>query len=91
MNLPRRDLVRAATALGLSSLSRPTLARIVDPARAAAPAPTPPLTDGPYYPVAFDRAQTDTLIKGPLVPQARPLQLTGRVLDRAGRPVPGAR
>ena len=91
MNPARRGLVGAAAVLGLSSLSSPTLARIVAVAPAARPVPTPRLTDGPFYPVAFDRAPTTTLIGGPLVPQARRLQLAGRVVDRAGRPVPGAR
>jgi len=90
-NLLRRDLLFSAAALGLSVPWRPAFARMVSLAQTAAPAPTPRLTDGPYYPVAFERAPTTTLVTGPLVPQARRLQLSGRVVDRAGRPLPGAR
>lgn len=91
MNLPRRDFVRAAAALGLTGLSRPALTRVVATAPAGTFASTPRLTDGPYYPVAFERAPTATLLRGPLVPQARPLQLAGRIVDRAGRPLHGVR
>ena len=49
------------------------------------------MTDGPFYPVAFDRKPTTSLIVGPLLAQARPLRLQGRVVDRTNRPVADAR
>jgi protocatechuate 3,4-dioxygenase beta subunit len=88
----RRELVRIASACAAASLGAPALvlARVLEPA-AGRPAPTPLVTDGPYYPPAFDPAPSRTLVVGPLVAQAVPLRLAGRVVDRQGRPVAGAR
>jgi protocatechuate 3,4-dioxygenase, beta subunit len=86
----RRIVLRAAGGLALAAAQAPALARILA-AAVAEPAPTPRLTDGPFYPVAFDRNPTTSLIVGPLLAQARPLRLQGRVVDRANRPVADAR
>jgi protocatechuate 3,4-dioxygenase beta subunit len=91
MSLPRRQAMRAAATLALAGLPWHVLARVVDAADGDAPAATPRLTDGPYYPVAFARDPGVTLVTGALVPQARPMSLSGRVVDRGGRPVAGAR
>jgi len=91
MTHPRRDLIRAVAALGVAGLPWRALGRVLETPVPAAPAPTPRLTDGPFYPVAFDRSPTVSLIAGPLQPKARPLLLTGRVVDRSGRGLPGAR
>ena len=85
----RRALTVGASALVSIALPLPSRARVVGPA--ASPPATPRLTDGPFYPVAFDGRPTTTLIVGPLAPEARLLQLAGRVVDRGTRPVPGAR
>lgn len=86
----RRRLVGLAGALGLAAWPGAGIGRIVAPA-AAEPAPTPRLTDGPFYPPAFAPNPTSTLIVGPMRPDARPLRLAGRIVDRSGRPVGGAR
>src|SRR5690349_7991880 len=86
----RRLVLRAAGGLALSAAQLPGLARVVA-ATASEPTPTPRMTDGPFYPVAFDRNPTTSLIVGPLLAQARPLRLEGRVVDRANRPIAEAR
>ena len=86
----RRIVLGAAGVLALAALHRPLAARVLENG-SSAPVPTPRLTDGPFYPVAFDRNPTTTLIVGPLQASARPLQLSGRVVDRGGRPIAGAR
>jgi protocatechuate 3,4-dioxygenase beta subunit len=86
----RRVVLRTVGGLALAALHVPAFARVLATA-AADPPPTPRMTDGPFYPVAFDRNPTTSLIVGPLLTQARPLRLQGRVVDRANRPVAGAR
>jgi protocatechuate 3,4-dioxygenase beta subunit len=57
-------------------------------------APTPRMTEGPFYPNTFPRdVDADlTRIEGRAgVAQGTPLQVTGRVVDRGGRPRAGAR
>ena len=87
----RRGLIRAAGAVGLAGLQLPALGRVLGSPAAASPAPTPRLTDGPFYPIAFDRNPTTTLIAGAMLAQARPLQLVGRVVDRSGSALAGSR
>ena len=87
----RRSLIRAAGAVGLAGLQLPALGRVLGSPAAASPAPTPGLTDGPFYPVAFDRNPTTTLIVGPMLAQAKPLQLVGRVVDRSGNALAASR
>ncbi|SRR5258705_6589293 len=56
--------------------------------------PTPPLTEGPFYPTSFPK-DTDadlTRIEGrAAVAQGRILDVSGRVVDRSGAPRAGAR
>jgi len=57
-------------------------------------APTPRMTEGPFYPNTFPRdVDADlTRIEGRAgVAQGTPLQVSGRVVDRSGRPRAGAR
>jgi protocatechuate 3,4-dioxygenase beta subunit len=66
----------------------------VTPSLAADRPPTPRMTEGPFYPRTFP-SDTDadlTRIAGSTrVAEGTPLEVTGRVLDRSGRPRPGAR
>ncbi|MEP7057897.1 MAG: intradiol ring-cleavage dioxygenase [Caldimonas sp.] len=87
----RRMLMRGVGAIGLASLQLPALARVLGSPLPAAPAATPRLTDGPFYPVAFEPSPTTTLIIGALTAQAVPMRLVGRVVDRSGRAVAGSR
>jgi len=57
-------------------------------------APTPRMTEGPFYPNTFPRdVDADlTHVEGRAVAaQGTPLEVSGRVLDRSGRPRAGAR
>ena len=83
-------MLRAAGGIALAAAQMPAPARVVASVPSE-PAPTPRLTDGPFYPVAFDRNPTTSLIVGPLLAQARPLRLQGRVVDRNSRPIADAR
>jgi protocatechuate 3,4-dioxygenase, beta subunit len=56
--------------------------------------PTPPMTEGPFYPRMFpeDSDADLTRVAGRAgVAQGTPLEVTGRVLDRSGRPRAGVR
>jgi protocatechuate 3,4-dioxygenase beta subunit len=86
----RRLVLRTAGGVALAAAQLPALARVVA-ASASEPPSTPRMTDGPFYPVAFDRNPTTSLIVGPLLAQARPLRLQGRVVDRENRPIADAR
>jgi protocatechuate 3,4-dioxygenase, beta subunit len=86
----RRLVLRTAGGVALVATQVPALARVVA-AAVSEPPSTPRMTDGPFYPVAFDRNPTTSLIVGPLLAQARPLRLQGRVVDRANRPIADAR
>lgn len=85
----RRDLLVFA-ATGLAAIGTPSLIR---PVAAAGLAPTPQMTEGPFYPVAIpadadsDLAQVAGQASGA---QGVPTLVVGRVLDTEGRPVPGA-
>jgi len=87
----RRIVLGAAGVLAFATMHPPLGARVLENTGSSAPAPTPRLTDGPFYPVAFDRNPTTTLIVGLLQASARPLHLSGRVVDRGGRAIAGAR
>src|SRR5687768_13507008 len=65
-DIGRRIVLRAAGGIALAAAQMPALARVVASATAE-PSPTPRLTDGPFYPVAFDRNPTTSLIVGPLL------------------------
>ncbi len=82
MTLTRRRFVASAAMLGVPSSAL----------RAQAPrTPTPGMTEGPFYPETFTPEPQAKLIRGPLLGDARALSLGGRVLDRFGKPVEGAR
>jgi protocatechuate 3,4-dioxygenase beta subunit len=86
----RRHLLGALAAAGLGAWQSTALGRVLA-ATDPAPATTPRLTDGPFYPPAFAPNPSPSLIVGTLHPEARPLRLAGRIVDRSGRPVGGSR
>jgi protocatechuate 3,4-dioxygenase beta subunit len=59
--------------------------------RAQSQTATPRMTEGPFYPENFTPEPLTNLVRGPLKGNAVLLRLEGRVADRAGRPVEGAR
>ena len=82
MIINRRRLLASAAMLGVPSSA----------IRAQAPrTPTPGMTEGPFYPEAFTSEPQIKLVRGPLLGDAGALSLTGRVLDRFGKPVESAR
>lgn len=86
MTDPRRR--RALAGLGVLALTPWLPAHAQAPERAA----TPSLTEGPFYPRAFpaDRDGDLTRVAGmPGVAAGTPLEFSGRVLDRRGRPLAG--
>jgi protocatechuate 3,4-dioxygenase beta subunit len=89
MPLHRRRILHASAGVVLSSLGAPALARVL--ASSGAATPTPRFTEGPFYPPTFAAQPTTTLLVGTLVPQAVPMRVSGRVVDREGRPASGAR
>lgn len=85
----RRRLLEAALA-GSAGLSLPGALR----ALAAAPTPTPAQTEGPFYPQSYPADADNDLVH--VAGHAEPAKGTmtrvaGRILDRDGRPVRGAR
>lgn len=86
-SMPRR---RVLTWIGASALA-PLAAT---PALADEHAPTPPMTEGPFYPTSFpqDSDADLTRIDGHAASaEGRILDVRGRVLDRSGAPRAGAR
>ena len=82
MSLTRRRFIACAAALGVPASrirAQTTLA------------PTPAMTEGPFYPEAFSKEPMPDLVRGALLANAIPLALAGRILDRFGKPVDGAR
>ncbi|MFN0164704.1 MAG: intradiol ring-cleavage dioxygenase [Burkholderiales bacterium] len=53
--------------------------------------PTPGMTAGPFYPESFSADPVGNLVRGPLKGNIVLLRLEGRVADRRGRGVEGAR
>lgn len=88
LTLPRRRLLigTAGALAGLAALPSAV-------ARATALATTPRQTEGPFYPVELP-SETDADLVRLTGADAKALgevtHVTGRVLDRAGRPLPGA-
>lgn len=82
MPICRRRFVAAAALLGA-----PASALRAQSARQ----PTPAMTEGPFYPESFSAEPQANLVRGALMGNPVPLALGGRILDRFGRPVEGAR
>lgn len=96
----------ATTTAAMLGLPRPAGARILpadvlDGTRAPAAggpagagpalAPTPAMTEGPFYPPAFTAEPARRLYRGTAPAFGRPMRLAGRVVDVQGRPLAGAR
>ena len=80
----RRTLLRGSLAL--------TLGGLIPSAVRAALQPTPPQTEGPFYPVELPLDSDNDLVQvtGKAVQaNGTPLHLFGQVLDPAGQPLPG--
>lgn len=85
MRLPRRHLLASGAALAAHAALAPA---------AAALAPTPPQTAGPFYPLTLPLDSDNDLVQiagRSERAQGTVLHLGGRLLDASGRPVPGAR
>jgi len=87
---PRRRVL-AASIVGAAILSLPAALRAL---AAAALAPTPAQTEGPFYPLNYPADSDNDLVH--VTGRAEPpkgtvTQVAGRILDRSGRPMPGAR
>src|SRR5712691_1774260 len=87
---PRRRVLAAAIA-GAATLSLPAALRA---GAAEALPPTPAQTEGPFYPLNYPADSDDDLVH--VAGHAEPAKGTvtrvaGRILDRAGRPMAGAR
>ena len=86
---PRRRML--ASLAGAATLSLPATLRAI---AAEALAPTPAQTEGPFYPLNYPADSDNDLVH--VAGHAEPAKGTvtkvaGRILDRAGRPVTGAR
>jgi protocatechuate 3,4-dioxygenase, beta subunit len=87
---PRRRVLAASIA-SAAALSLPATLRGL---AAAALAPTPAQTEGPFYPLSYPADSDNDLVH--VAGRAEPAKGTvtrvaGRILDPSGRPVPGAR
>ncbi len=87
---PRRRVLAASIA-GAAALTLPAALRGL---AAAALAPTPAQTEGPFYPLNYPADSDSDLVH--VAGHAEPAKGTvtrvaGRILDPSGRPVPGAR
>ena len=84
MQLARRRLTFSAAAIALCAPASALRAQTTL-------TPTPGSTEGPFYPEEWSREPFTQLVRGPLKGNAVPLALGGRILDRFGKPVEGAR
>src|SRR5260370_893419 len=89
---PRRRVLAASIA-GAATLSLPAALRALA-AAALALAPTPAQTEGPFYPLNYPADADNDLVH--VAGHAEPAKGTvtrvaGRILDRSGRPMAGAR
>jgi protocatechuate 3,4-dioxygenase beta subunit len=87
---PRRRVLAASIA-GAATLSLPAVLRAL---AAGALLPTPAQTEGPFYPLNYPADSDNDLVH--VAGHAEPAKGTatrvaGRILDRAGRPMAGAR
>ena len=86
MNLSRRRFVSYAGAAA-AFLGAPASALRAQTTRPS----TPSMTEGPFYPEAFSATPLSNLVRGKLMGDAVPLALGGRITDRFGKPLAGAR
>ena len=84
MSIIRRRLVFSAAATVLGAPASAIRAQ-------SATAPTPSSTEGPFYPENYTKEPATQLVRGALMGSAIPLALSGRILDRFGKAVEGAR
>jgi protocatechuate 3,4-dioxygenase, beta subunit len=89
-NYPRRRVLAASIA-GAAALSLPAVFRAI---AAEALPPTPAQTEGPFYPLNYPADSDNDLVH--VAGHAEPAKGTvtrvaGRILDRSGRPMAGAR
>ncbi len=87
VSISRRRLLGASLAVGGLAAAQGS------PALAAVRTATPPQTLGPFYPVTKPLDQDNDLTNMTGASgraQGTPIHVIGRVVDRAGRPVPGA-
>lgn len=84
MHLTRRRLTLSAAAIVLGAPASALRAQTTL-------TPTPASTEGPFYPENWSREPFTQLVRGALAGNAVALLLEGRVLDRFGKPVEGAR
>jgi protocatechuate 3,4-dioxygenase beta subunit len=90
LSYPRRRLLGGSVA-GLAGLALPGAFRAL---AAEALPPTPAQTPGPFYPLNFPADSDNDLVHVSGRPQAAKgvvTRIAGRILDRAGNPVAGAR
>ena len=84
MHLTRRRLTLSAAAIVLGAPASALRAQTTL-------TPTPASTEGPFYPENWSREPFTQLVRGALSGNAVALLLEGRILDRFGKPVDGAR
>ncbi|MET0507692.1 MAG: intradiol ring-cleavage dioxygenase [Burkholderiaceae bacterium] len=91
----RRGLGQMAGAAGLATAAagapREAVARIIGRSDASPLPLTPSMTEGPFYPPAFQPLPVRSLRAGSAAPSGKPLELSGRIVDANGRPLAGAR
>jgi protocatechuate 3,4-dioxygenase beta subunit len=90
LSYPRR-WVLGASVTGLAGLALPGTFRVF---AAEALPPTPAQTPGPFYPLSFPADSDNDLVHVSGRPEAAKgvvTRIAGRILDRAGNPVAGAR
>lgn len=94
VNIPRRHLLAATAGGVLASLASGPLRAAVFPRPDGRLAATPWQTPGPFYPEELPLDSDTDLVQvagQPRPAAGTPIQVFGRVLTDAGKPVPGAR
>ena len=81
----------AAVATVAANAPREAMARIIGQAGANGLPLTPSMTEGPFYPPAFQPLPVRTLRTGSSAPAGKPLEMSGRIVDASGQPLAGAR
>lgn len=85
-SLPRRRLLAYAGAAATALMAPASALRAQ-----TALTPTPASTEGPFYPENWTPEPMTQLVRGALMGNAMPLALEGRIFDRFGKPLEGAR